>query len=234
MPETAIGLFPDVGSTYFLNRLPEGLGLFLGVTGARFDGFDAVAIGMAEGVARAEKKKEIFAGLARLDWKAEPEANKEIFRRYLRGRTEAVPPGKSSLIESLATIQQLTAPPSIDAIDRALRDWRGTDSWIASAVAGYLAASPTAVKTTFEQLRRGKALTVKEAFLREWDMAVNYSETPDFIEGVRARLIDKDNRPRWNPPALSAVSNEAIDQYFRPQPDGRHFLAERLAEAEID
>jgi enoyl-CoA hydratase/carnithine racemase len=63
MPEIAIGLFPDVGSTYFLNRLPAGLGLFLGLTGARFDGRDAVAIGMADGFAPSGKKQEVFAGL---------------------------------------------------------------------------------------------------------------------------------------------------------------------------
>ncbi len=233
MPETAIGLFPDVGSSYFLNRLPAGLGLFLGVTGARFSGVDAAAIGMADGVARAEKKKEIFAGLARLNWTADASANKDILRRHLRSATEAVPAEKSHVMASLDTVEKLTAPASAEGIDRALRDWRGDDPWIAGAIAGYLAASPTAVKTAFEQLRRGKALTVKEAFLGEWDMAMNYCATPDFIEGVRARLIDKDNRPRWNPPALSGVASATIDRYFRPQPGGVHRLADKLAAAGI-
>ena len=118
--------------------------------------------------------------------------------------------------------------------DRALREWRGEEPWLKGAIAAYLAASPTAVKTAFAQLKRGKTLTIKEAFLREWDMAVNYCATPDFTEGVRARLIDKDNHPRWNPPALSAVAEETIERYFRPQPDGVNLLADKLAAAQID
>jgi enoyl-CoA hydratase/carnithine racemase len=234
MPETAIGLFPDVGSTYFLNRLPAGLGLFLGLSGARFSGFDAAAIGMAEGVARSECKKETFAGLSRLDWTSDPQANAELLRRYMKSRTEAAPAENSALVKSLDAVARLTDHSTIDAIDRALREWRGEDLWLKSAIAAYLTASPTAVKTTFEQLRRGKKLTLKEAFLREWDMEVNYCTTPDFTEGVRARLIDKDNRPRWNPPALSAVADETIERYFRPQPDGVNLLAEKLAAARID
>ena len=234
MPETAIGLFPDVGSTYFLNRLPAGLGLFLGLSGARFSGFDAAAIGMAEGVARSESKKETFAGLSRLDWTSDPQANAELLCRYMKSRTEAAPAENSALVKSLDAVARLTDHSTIDAIDRALRKWRGEDPWLKGAIAAYLAASPTAVKTSFEQLRRGKKVTIKEAFLREWDMAVHYCTTPDFTEGVRARLIDKDNRPRWNPPALSAVADETIERYFRPQPDGVNLLAEKLAAARID
>src|SRR5437879_897437 len=83
MPEIAIGLFPDVGGTYFLNQLPAGLGLFLGLTGARFNGMDAVAIGMADGLIRAEKKTETLSGLTRLSWNTDNQRNKETIRRYL-------------------------------------------------------------------------------------------------------------------------------------------------------
>ena len=76
MPEIAIGLFPDVGGSYFLNRMTEGLGLFLGLTSARFDGYDAVAIDMADLFIRSEQKPELFSGLAQLKWTADGEKNK--------------------------------------------------------------------------------------------------------------------------------------------------------------
>src|ERR671924_1730780 len=75
MPEIAIGLFPDVGGTYFLNRLPAGLGLFLGLTGARISGYDAVAVGLADGVVRSEKKRQVLAGLNGVPWSSDPKQN---------------------------------------------------------------------------------------------------------------------------------------------------------------
>ena len=84
MPEIAIGLFPDVGGTHFLNRMPEGVGMFLGLTSARFDGADAVAIGMADFAIAAAKKEEVFAGLSKLRWSTDGTGNKELLRNYLQ------------------------------------------------------------------------------------------------------------------------------------------------------
>ncbi len=226
MPEVAIGLFPDVGATYFLHRIPDGLGLFLGLSGAAFSGYDAVAIGMAEGLVRADRKAALLSGLRDLAWSGDARRNKEILRIYFTGECDAGAAEKSELWKRRETIQGLVGRETIEEIDEALRTPRG-DPWIERAVRGYAAASPTSVKATFEQLRRGKTLALKDAFLREWHMALRFCEDSDLIEGVRARLIDKDGRPRWNPPALSAVRPEAIERYFAPHP-GPHPLAEKI------
>lgn len=233
MPEIAIGFFTDVGATYFLNRLPGKLGPFLGLTGARLNGFDAVALNLADGWVNSEKKEVVFAQLRYLAWTGDPKENKQILRRYLATESESHALRKSDLLKHLDQIARLVDKAGIEEIDAAFRRWSGNDAWIESALQGYFAGSPTSAKTIFEQLRRGNDLTLKEAFLREWNMAMNYCNHADVVEGVRALLIDKDRRPRWNPPVLAEVGDEEVERFFSSPSASSHLLARKLTETGI-
>jgi enoyl-CoA hydratase/carnithine racemase len=228
MPEMSIGLYPDVGGTYFLNRLPAGLGLFLGLTSARFNGTDAVAIGMADLEIRSDKKPTVLAGLKDLPWTTDGLENRTLLRRHLESFAEATEAKSSEIVQRLHVIQSLTAKESLEEVDAALRAWTGDDPWIHDAIQNYLSGSPTSAKVIFQQLSRGKSLSLKEIFLREWDMSLNFCARPDFLEGVRARLIDKDQTPRWNPATLDAVFDEEVERFFSSQHGQPNILAARL------
>lgn len=234
MPEIAIGFFTDVGATYFLNRLPPGLGLFLGLTGARFEGLDAVALRLADRVVRSDKKKAVLSGLLSLSWTEDAQKNREILQRYIAKESELPAAGKSKLLTRLDEIQGLVDKADIDDIDAVFRNYRSDSEWMHSALRGYFDGSPSSAKTIFEQLQRGKALSPKEALLREWDMALDHCKHPDLFEGVRARVIDKSSPPRWNPPTLAEVRAEEIERYFSPLSGRLNLLRQKISDTGID
>src|SRR4051794_26451911 len=158
MPEIGIGLYPDVGATYFFNRLPDDIGLFLALTGTRFSGHDAVAIGMADICIAAENKSQVLSGLAGLPWTGMAANNRQLLTEYLSSRAQGG--GHSDLLEQRKTIARLTQATTIEEIDGAFHAWTGTDEWMKNTVPGYLTGSPTSAKAIVKQIRSGKHLSL--------------------------------------------------------------------------
>lgn len=211
MPETGIGLFPDVGGSWFLPRLPGQSGTWLALTGARLKAADTVALGIHTHFVPVEKIEAIKAALLAGEAPAE-----DVLAEL------AADPGPAPVSEHLEAIDRLFGHDSIEAIFSALDD-EGTE-WAAAQLAILRAKSPQSLKVTLRQLREGARMaSFAEAMAMEYRLGGRIVGTHDFQEGVRAVIIDKDNAPRWSPARIEDVSDETIAALFAPLPAGEEW-----------
>lgn len=218
MPETGIGMFPDVGGTYFLPRCPGALGIYMGLTGARLRAADCLYTGVATHFVAAESLEPFETALRETtrhagDAAAVMQAITDTLDLFHDDQDD--PP----LEAHRADIDRVFSLDSVEAILQALDDL-GTD-WGAKTAAILRTKAPTALKVALTQLRAGAKLDFDQAMRIEYRLAHRITAAPDFLEGVRAVIIDKDNAPRWSPPTLDAVSEEAVRAYFAPLEDGQ-------------
>ena len=213
MPEVTIGFFPDVGGSYFLGRMPGNVGLFLALTGARFNGTDALYVEMADFFMtshRLEKfKKNLFQG--EFTENAHQEV-REILGPLVRDSEGQRPSPKIEPQEEI--INELMGGPNILDIKRKLEKTKTDHKWIQKSIATFLSGSPTSMAVIFEQIKRGKGKNLAEIFTMEGNMARQFGKNHDFVEGIRALLIDKDNHPSWKPAKLKDVTAEMVESYF--------------------
>lgn len=214
MPETAIGLFPDVGGSYFLSRLPHNIGVYLALTGARIGPADMLFAGLATHYIPAERKQDVLNALAHADFGEDARA----------GMTWALDlyhedPGASEIAEHVELIERCFAAPDVGEIVTQLE---ATAGQFAARTAGMLKSrSPTSLKITRKQMRVGVHLDFDRSLLVEYRVMARMSQHHDFIEGVRAQVIDKDRDPKWSPARLEDVNDAAIDRMFGPNPEIR-------------
>jgi enoyl-CoA hydratase len=202
MPETGIGLFPDVGGSFFLPRLPGELGMYLGLTGARLKTADALYAGVATHFVPAAKHEALIAAL-------ESGTPADAVLRELSEN-----PRSATLSELRAVIDRIFSGSSIEAILSAL-DAEGTD-WARETAKTIRTKSPTATKLAYRQIREGKNLSLDDCMRMEFRMVNRVIAGHEFYEGVRATIIDKDGAPHWKPAQLADVSDADIDAYFAP------------------
>jgi enoyl-CoA hydratase len=208
MPEVHIGLFPDVGASRFLNLCPGRIGLYLALTGTRVRAADALYCGFATHYVPHARLGELTAALATLDW-AKGNPDQQVAAVIARFAADA---GEARLPALQAAIDRCFAGGSVEAIVAALRQERAP--WADEALAAIVRASPISLKITFHQLMLGRGISVEEALTLEYRMTQHVMAGHDFFEGIRALLVEKDNRPRWEHASLEAVSAGEVARYF--------------------
>lgn len=212
MPETGIGLFPDVGGGWYLSRLKGRLGQYLALTGARLDGAECLWAGLAthylSSESLADAKVRIAAG-------EEPGA--------VLGALAVTPP-EAKIAAHADRIARLFASDRYEDVLAALAA-DGSD-WATATLATLATKSPQTCKVALRQL--ADSLTCADFaanMVMEYRIASRVLTRPDFAEGVRAVIVDKDNAPRWDPATPEAVSNDLIDSIFAPLPEGEEWRA---------
>jgi enoyl-CoA hydratase len=203
MPETAIGIFPDVGATRFLPSCPGKIGLYLGLTGARLKAADMIMAGIATHYVPRDRLDALVTSLA-----AQTEAAAAIAR-------VAADPGPSTIAAQREDIDRCFGGESVAEI---LARLRAEDSdWAHDAVAACERSSPTSLKITMRQLAEGAA-DIEHALTLEFRMTRHILAAHDFFEGIRAQIVDRDRAPKWSPATLAEVTPTSVARYFEPTP----------------
>ena len=211
MPETGIGLFPDVGGGWFLPRLPGQTGVWLALTGARLKAADTVFLGIHSHYLPEDALDAFRAILA-----ADPAHPVDVADGL------ETDPGEAPIEPHLANIDRLFAHDTVEAIFSAL-EADGSD-WALAQLATLKTKSPQSLKVTLRQLRLGATLpSFADNMAMEYRLGGRVVRTHDFQEGVRAVVVDKDNRPNWSPADLSGVTDTDLDALFAPLPAGEEW-----------
>jgi len=204
MPETAIGLFPDVGGGWYLSRLPGRIGQYLALTGARLDGAEMLALGLATHLLPANALEAVKQAIA-----AAPQAAESILSDH------ATPPGDAPILAQRKAIDRLFASDDFEEILAAL-EADGSD-WAQEQLATLRQRSPLSCKVSLKLLLDGATMpTFEDEMRQEYAVVTRIVQRPDIVEGVRAVIIDKDHAPRWDPATPQAVSDHMIDRIFAP------------------
>lgn len=214
MPEITIGLYPDVGASWFLNRLPPGLGLFLGMTGARLNAADALFTSLANAFVSKARRAEVIAAIANAAWSADAVENVAQLNKLL-APLEAASMGDRPASEIARRIETITAiglSPDVATFKDRLNQVDAGDAWLQGARKTFEAGSPSSARLIVEQLRRLRGLSLEACFAVEVTLSKQCARHPDLVEGIRALLIEKDNQPKWSPAAYADVN---VDAYFR-------------------
>lgn len=212
MPETGIGFFPDIGASFFLNRCPDAVGLYLGLTGARLEAGDALLTGLATHFVPAARLLELEVRLIA----AEKGTVAATLEAALREFAAPAPPAR--LASELPKIRACFSAESFPALIAGLE--AEPTGWGRSQLAQLAEKSPLALRLTFAQLRRTADASLEDCLRLEYRMVRHALEAGEFAEGVRALLIDKDRNPRWKHRSFEEVTEAEVERFFAPIPEG--------------
>ena len=227
MPEIGIGLYPDVGGSWLLARLPGRTGLFLALTGASINAADACFAGLADFVLPHAQHGALLAALAESSWQGEQDADAAQLSHLLQRLGQGTELPTSPLRQHFDRINAVIGHDRLaDLAPRLAALAQDADPWLAQAGAGFVKGSPTSAALGFELQRRARLASLADTFRLELQASMGCCAHPDFAEGVRALLVDKDKQPRWQPAKLAEVTPALLADILRPRFAGPHPLAD--------
>lgn len=219
MPEISIGLFPDVGGTWMLNRLPGKTGLFMGLTGAQIGAADALFAGMADYHLTRETWPTLLEQLSQQPWSQSGSqstlSNEALLDQVLAGLASTPALTVGPLQQHFSLIQACCVGSDLNKIVAALVALaQHSDPWLQRAAKTLAAGSPGSARLTYTLLKRVKHLSLADAYRVEWVAGLMCASHGDFAEGIRALLIDKDKQPKWNPSTLNDATEAWVEKFF--------------------
>ncbi|KAL6144205.1 hypothetical protein ACLB2K_054900 [Fragaria x ananassa] len=215
-PEASIGFHTDCGFSYMLSHLPGHLGEFLALTGARLNGKELVAAGLATHFVPLEKLSDLEKRLVSLN-SGDANAVKAAIEEF----SVTVQPDEESVLNKQSTFDECFSKDTVAEIINSFEAEakKEGNGWIGPVLKGLKRSSPTGLRITLRSIREGRKQTLAEALKKEFRLTINVLRSTiseDVYEGIRALTIDKDNAPKWNPPTLDEVDDEKIDLVFKP------------------
>jgi enoyl-CoA hydratase len=211
MPESGIGLFPDVGGGWYLSRMPDHMGLWLALTGARIKAADCELLQIATDYVESARLPELKAAIL-----AAPDRTEALLAEF---EGDA---GRCTLAQHQDEIARHFAGDSLEAIIASLKA-AGTD-WANEQLAILATKSPTTMKVSLRQLQLGaRCASFAENMAMEYRIGARIVQSHDFIEGVRAVIVEKDNAPKWSPATPEAVTEAQLDTIFSGLPSGEEW-----------
>jgi enoyl-CoA hydratase/carnithine racemase len=217
MPEVAIGFFPDVGGSYFLSRLPGRIGLYLALSGAQLRAADALYAELADFYLPPTSLAQLEGQLDSFNWSAQsadPRASHTVIEKVIRAL--AVDAGPAPLSAVRPAIDEHFAAHSVQALQESLHHETRPEfkAWAQQTAALIASRSPTMLAVVLKQLQLGRSMSLAQCLRMEIGMAHQCFAQGDFVEGVRAMIIDKDNKPIWRPNRLEDVTQASVEAIF--------------------
>ncbi|EME30500.1 3-hydroxyisobutyryl-CoA hydrolase, mitochondrial [Galdieria sulphuraria] len=215
MPECGIGLHPDVGVSYFLAKLPNHIGMYLALTGARVTGRDVYHAGIATHYVPSHRLSDMLRCLEESDTSSLHAVNSII------GDFEGQPMDgeeTSEFVKQWPVINRCFAWKRVEEVIQALKKeaTETQNQFAEEALQLILKASPTSLKVTLESIEQASQMTLKQTLQKDFRMSMHFMKGHDFYEGIRATLVDKDRNPKWQPNKLEQVTRATVEEYFKP------------------
>ncbi|TCT10075.1 enoyl-CoA hydratase/isomerase family protein [Paralcaligenes ureilyticus] len=217
MPEITIGLFPDVGGTWMLSRLPRGIGTFLALTGAQLGASDLRHLGLTDYTLAASRWPDFIDGVQRSSWSDSRNRN-DVQLRDLLLRLQPDPGLPAGPLQAhYARINDECDGADFEAVCAHIAALaEHDDPWLKRAAATFKAGAPGSARLCFALLRRTRLLSLADAFRQEYIVSLQCGVAGDFQEGIRALLVDKDKQPKWQPARLADATDDWVQRFFVP------------------